>query len=97
MRLKLGRPDIARYSDRFNVPAAQPDTPLSVTWLGVATLLLDDGSSALMTDGFFSRPGLTQLAAASWRRRRRAWTAAWPGPRCRGLRRSSRCTPTSTT
>jgi L-ascorbate metabolism protein UlaG (beta-lactamase superfamily) len=63
MRLKLGRPDIARYSDRFTMPAAQPDSPLSVTWLGVATLLVDDGSSALMTDGFFSRPGLAQLAA----------------------------------
>ena len=63
MRLKLGRPDIAKYSDRFTVPAAQPDSPLSVTWLGVATLLIDDGSSALMTDGFFSRPGLAQLAA----------------------------------
>jgi L-ascorbate metabolism protein UlaG (beta-lactamase superfamily) len=62
MRLKLGRPDIARYSDRFDVPAAQPDTPLSATWLGVATLLLDDGSSALMTDGFFSRPGMAQVA-----------------------------------
>jgi L-ascorbate metabolism protein UlaG (beta-lactamase superfamily) len=63
MRLKLGRPDIARYSDRFDVPAAQQDTPLSATWLGVATLLLDDGSSALLTDGFFSRPGLVQVAA----------------------------------
>jgi L-ascorbate metabolism protein UlaG (beta-lactamase superfamily) len=62
-RLRLSRPDIARYSHRFNVPAAQADTPLSVTWLGVATLLLDDGSSALMTDGFFSRPSLAQLAA----------------------------------
>ncbi|BBZ41850.1 MBL fold metallo-hydrolase [Mycobacterium conspicuum] len=63
MRLKLGRPDIARYSDRFTVPAAQADSPLSVTWLGVATLLIDDGSSALMTDGFFSRPGLARVAA----------------------------------
>jgi L-ascorbate metabolism protein UlaG (beta-lactamase superfamily) len=63
MRLKLGRPDIARYSDRFDVPAAEPDSPLSVTWMGVTTLLLDDGSSALMTDGFFSRPSLAQLAA----------------------------------
>ena len=43
MRLKLGRPDIAEYSDRFTVPAAQPDSPLSVTWLGVATLLLTTG------------------------------------------------------
>jgi L-ascorbate metabolism protein UlaG (beta-lactamase superfamily) len=63
MRLKLGRPDIARYSDRFDVPAAEPDSPLSVTWLGVTTLLLDDGSSALMTDGFFSRPSLARVAA----------------------------------
>jgi L-ascorbate metabolism protein UlaG (beta-lactamase superfamily) len=63
MRLKLGRPDIARYSDRFDVPAAEPDSPLSVTWLGVTTLLLDDGSSAVMTDGFFSRPSLARVAA----------------------------------
>jgi L-ascorbate metabolism protein UlaG (beta-lactamase superfamily) len=62
-RLRPSRPDIARYSNRFNVPAAQADTPLSVTWLGVATLLLDDGSSAVMTDGFFSRLGLAQVAA----------------------------------
>lgn len=63
MRLKPGRPDIARYSDRFDVPVADPTTPVSVTWMGVATLLLDDGSSALMTDGYFSRPGLARVAA----------------------------------
>jgi L-ascorbate metabolism protein UlaG (beta-lactamase superfamily) len=62
MRLKLGRPDINRFSERFDVPVADAGT-LSVTWLGVATLLLDDGSSALMTDGFFSRPGLARIAA----------------------------------
>jgi len=63
MRLKLGRPNIARYSERFDVPAAEPDAPLWATWMGVATLLLDDGSSALMTDGYFSRPSLLQVAA----------------------------------
>src|ERR1700757_3802149 len=63
MRLKLGRPDIGRYSGRFDVPAAEADSPLSVTWIGVATLLLDDGSSALMTDGYFSRPSLARVAA----------------------------------
>ncbi|MCV7441409.1 MBL fold metallo-hydrolase [Mycobacterium paraense] len=63
MRLKPGRPDLARYSDRFDVPAAGPDSPLSATWLGVATLLLDDGSSALLTDGYFSRPSLARVAA----------------------------------
>jgi L-ascorbate metabolism protein UlaG (beta-lactamase superfamily) len=62
MRLKLGRPDIGRYSDRFDVPVAESDAPLSVTWIGVTTLLLDDGSSALLTDGYFSRPRLAQLA-----------------------------------
>ncbi len=62
MRLRLGRPDIARYADRFDAPAAQPGA-LSVTWLGVATLLVDDGSSALLTDGYFSRPGLGRVAA----------------------------------
>jgi L-ascorbate metabolism protein UlaG (beta-lactamase superfamily) len=62
MRLKLGRPDIARFADRFDAPAAEPDA-LAVTWMGVATLLIDDGSSALMTDGYFSRPSLAKVAA----------------------------------
>jgi L-ascorbate metabolism protein UlaG (beta-lactamase superfamily) len=62
MRLRPGRPDIARHSHRFTVPAAKPGAPLSVTWLGVSTLLLDDGSSMLMTDGYFSRPGLARVA-----------------------------------
>ena len=33
-----------------------------MTWAGVTTLLIDDGSSALMTDGFFSRPNLAAVA-----------------------------------
>ena len=60
MRLRLGRPDITAYADRFDVPAAEGD--LSVTFLGVATLLVDDGESAWLTDGFFSRPGLLDVA-----------------------------------
>lgn len=63
MRLKFGRPDIAKYANRFSVPAAEPHAPLAVTWMGVATLLLDDGSSALMTDGYFSRPRLARVVA----------------------------------
>ena len=59
MRLKLGRPDIGRYADRFDVPAATG--PLGVTFLGVASVLLDDGETAVMTDGFFSRPSLTRV------------------------------------
>src|ERR1700759_263953 len=62
MRLRPGRPDIERYAHRFSVPAAEPGAPLTATWLGVATLLLDDGTSTLMTDGFFSRPSLARVA-----------------------------------
>ncbi|MGN0064730.1 MAG: MBL fold metallo-hydrolase [Nocardioides sp.] len=56
MRLRPGRPDISAYGDRFDVPEAAGE--LSVTFLGVASLLLTDGRSAVMTDGFFSRPSL---------------------------------------
>ena len=59
MRLKLGRPDIGRYADRFDVPRA--DGGPSVTFLGVSSLLFDDGRSAFLTDGFFSRPPLHKV------------------------------------
>ncbi|CAN5539640.1 MBL fold metallo-hydrolase [soil metagenome] len=62
MRLKPGRPDLSAHRGRFTVAPAADETPLSVTWLGVATLLIDDGASALMTDGFFSRPSLAAVA-----------------------------------
>jgi L-ascorbate metabolism protein UlaG (beta-lactamase superfamily) len=61
MRLKLGRPDLTNYARYFDEPSAEPDAPLTVTWAGVTTLLIDDGSSAVMTDGFFSRPGLLEV------------------------------------
>src|ERR1700704_4717239 len=32
-----------------------------VTFLGVSTLLIQDGTTALMTDGFFTRPGLFHI------------------------------------
>ena len=60
MRLKPGRPDIGSYADRFDVPGAPGE--FGVTFLGVTTLLLDDGESAVLTDGFFSRPSLPKVA-----------------------------------
>ena len=62
MRLKPGRPDLDRYADRFDVPTAGEG--LGVTFLGVSSLLLDDGTSAILTDGFFSRPGMLSVLAA---------------------------------
>ena len=61
MRAKPGRPDLRDYARYFDVPAAAPDSALTVTWAGVTTLLIDDGASALMTDGFFSRPSLASV------------------------------------
>lgn len=40
--------------------ASAPAAPLRVSFLGVATLLLDDGETAILTDGFFSRPDRVQ-------------------------------------
>src|ERR687893_966900 len=59
MGRRWGRPDISRYADRFDVPAA--DGGLAVTFLGVASLLVSDGTSAVLTDGFFSRPSLPRV------------------------------------
>lgn len=63
MRLRLGRPDLGDYATHFDAPTATPSSPLSVTWAGVTTLLVDDGTSAVLTDGFFSRPGLIAVGA----------------------------------
>src|SRR5262249_18589431 len=35
---------------------------VTVTFLGTTTLLFDDGGTQIMTDGFFSRPPLLQVA-----------------------------------
>jgi L-ascorbate metabolism protein UlaG (beta-lactamase superfamily) len=59
MRIKLGRPDLGRYRDRFDVPSS--DGPFGVTFLGVSSLLIRDGESAVLTDGFFTRPSLLQV------------------------------------
>ncbi|UUO02461.1 MBL fold metallo-hydrolase [Mycolicibacterium novocastrense] len=61
MRLKLGRPNLADYERYFDTAPATASTPLTVTWAGVTTLLIDDGESALLTDGFFSRPSLREV------------------------------------
>jgi len=61
MRLKLGRPDLRNYGRYFDEPPAASDSPVTVTWAGVTTLLIDDGTSAVMTDGFFSRPSLLRV------------------------------------
>ncbi|MET1133562.1 MAG: MBL fold metallo-hydrolase, partial [Aeromicrobium sp.] len=60
MRMKPGRPDLSTYEALFDVPEAAPGAP-SVTFGGVSTLAFDDGASALLVDGFFSRPPLLRV------------------------------------
>jgi L-ascorbate metabolism protein UlaG (beta-lactamase superfamily) len=47
-----------------------------VTFLGVSTLLFDDGHTAVLTDGFFSRPGAIQTLLGHVRPNRRRIEAA---------------------
>lgn len=67
MRLRLGRPDIAKHADRFTVPAAQPDSPLSVRWLGVAALLIDDASTRIL-DQLATQDGVAVQLPTVWQR-----------------------------
>ena len=61
--MKPGRPDLAQWADLADVPAADPEgSPVRVAWLGVSTVLVTDGETSLLTDGFFSRPGLGTVA-----------------------------------
>jgi L-ascorbate metabolism protein UlaG (beta-lactamase superfamily) len=54
------RPGLALYEARLSgsaLPARAPAEQVTVTWFGTTTLLLSDGETALLTDGFFTRPG----------------------------------------
>jgi L-ascorbate metabolism protein UlaG (beta-lactamase superfamily) len=51
-------PSLAPY-ERYALHRTEPSPPgraVTVTFLGVSTLLISDGETALMTDGFFTRP-----------------------------------------
>jgi L-ascorbate metabolism protein UlaG (beta-lactamase superfamily) len=50
------RPSLDRYKDYIFTPVEKKASGLRVTFLGVSTLLFDDGETAILTDGFFSRP-----------------------------------------
>lgn len=55
------RPEI----DDLGWPVASPGTEsadrVTVTWLGISTLLFDDGETQILTDGTFSRPSIFDL------------------------------------
>ncbi len=49
------------------LPAPANDGKLRVTFLGVTTLLFDDGETAIMTDGYFTRVDLRSMRASKIR------------------------------
>ena len=55
------RPSLAPYADLVLPPSDRKSTGLRVTFLGVSTLLFDDGETAILTDGFFTRPDRTKV------------------------------------
>ncbi len=49
--------DMARHSSLEPVRVQDiPDSPVKITFVGTSTLLFEDGETALLVDGFFSRP-----------------------------------------
>lgn len=55
--LLLAGPVLSRECGGTNLdPAVAPNTPLTVTFHGVSTLMFDDGRDRVLVDGFFSRP-----------------------------------------
>jgi len=58
------RPSLAAYDD-LRLEAAPPvPGQLRVTFLGVATLLFEDGDTSILVDGFFSRPNVFRTLVA---------------------------------
>jgi L-ascorbate metabolism protein UlaG (beta-lactamase superfamily) len=61
------RPDLTAYRDHL---IKQDDTPpkdgaVRVTYLGVTSLLFDDGETQLLIDACYTRPGMTHVALRS--------------------------------
>ena len=62
LAVRLGQhPPLAPY-ERFALPAPGEPGGVTVRFLGVSTLVVSDGETAWMTDGFFSRPSFWRTA-----------------------------------
>ncbi|MFD7427422.1 MBL fold metallo-hydrolase [Streptomyces sp. NPDC059818] len=57
----LRAPSLAPWTHLCEPPAPPRPGALRTVFLGVSTILLDDGDTAILTDGFFSRPGLLRM------------------------------------
>jgi L-ascorbate metabolism protein UlaG (beta-lactamase superfamily) len=57
----LSHPSLAPYASLELRSTALATDRLAARFFGTTTIVLDDGETAIMTDGFFSRPGKWQL------------------------------------
>jgi L-ascorbate metabolism protein UlaG (beta-lactamase superfamily) len=57
------RADIAETGLHPQVAGDVSDTAVTATWLGVSTLLFDDGETQILIDGFISRPSFLESLA----------------------------------
>ena len=57
----LRAPGLAPWTHLYEPPAPPGRGAPRTVFLGVSTILLDDGDTAILTDGFFSRPGLLRM------------------------------------
>ncbi|HJV75668.1 MAG TPA: MBL fold metallo-hydrolase [Noviherbaspirillum sp.] len=59
------RSALAFAPERVLLPAAHNPGSLRVTFLGVSSLLFEDGDTAILIDGFFTRPGKATVLAGT--------------------------------
>lgn len=55
------RPDVSELNWPVATSTGESAEQVTVTWLGIATLLFDDGETQILTDGTFSRPGIFDI------------------------------------
>jgi L-ascorbate metabolism protein UlaG (beta-lactamase superfamily) len=48
-------------AEASGLPPGEPAARVTVTWLGITTLLFDDGETQILVDGTFSRPSLADI------------------------------------
>jgi len=54
--------NLGEFEELYPEPTSQiPDSSVYVQFAGISTLLVSDGETKFMTDGFFSRPSIFKI------------------------------------
>ena len=52
----FGHPSLKKYQHLYIRPGASLGADMVITFMGVTTMLFDDGKTRLLSDGYYSRP-----------------------------------------